>query len=596
MVSEPARALTMAPVPPQNLDAEESVLGAMMLSAAAIAAVTESTTLKAADFYRESHGRVFVAILSIYAKGEPVDAITVVDELDRNSHLEDAGGADRIHELASIVPAAANAAHYARIVVDMATLRALIRAGNDIARLGFDRPGDSDTLVNKAQGILERLAEHGTTSDLKPLWLEQALTEEIPETSEYVEGVLEAGVLFDIVGLPYLHKSAAALELAVKVAKGRGLFLGKYAIKAQAKVAYFWADDSRPQELKRIQAYAAANQLAGRNAEVAFYLNPGISLPDDLPAVRRQIREHGYRMVIFDSLYNFADFDFVKDTGAVKHLYTQLKRLCDEVEGLTIGLVDHASKPSDSNRDRDDSISSYGAVWKAAAVRCSIVVTKKGSSLFVSATGNNVKGFPRTPAYFNQERLELALAEENHVDPAREQRIDDAVLDYICRMPGRSTNQIQQAVKGRNADIKAAIVRLEAEEMIADTYKNTLLEEQETSSQPFGTTPDERTNFKKDSSSQPPGTRKVKTAWIPLNKAKKPRPDDRGTTPDEPLPDHGSFPTESSSQTSSLYVVEGGVGTNPQESPGTQTDNHQPPPIDEGQAPEPEPPALPDWA
>ena len=80
-MAAPAQALQTAPVPPQNLDAEESVLGAMMLSPLAIGAVTESTNLGAGDFYRESHGHVFKAILSLYAKGEPVDAITVVDEL-----------------------------------------------------------------------------------------------------------------------------------------------------------------------------------------------------------------------------------------------------------------------------------------------------------------------------------------------------------------------------------------------------------------------------------------------------------------------------------------------------------------------------------
>src|ERR1700759_5663508 len=100
----PAQALATAQVPPQNLDAEESVLGAMMLSPLAIGAVTESTALGAGDFYRESHGQVLRAIPSFYAKGEPVDAITVVDELDRSNALDAAGGPDRIHELAALVP------------------------------------------------------------------------------------------------------------------------------------------------------------------------------------------------------------------------------------------------------------------------------------------------------------------------------------------------------------------------------------------------------------------------------------------------------------------------------------------------------------
>src|SRR4051812_8503466 len=164
-MAAPAQALATATVPPQNLDAEESVLGAMMLSPVAIGAVTEATNLTAADFYRESHGHIYRAILALYAKGEPVDAITVVDELDRTSTLEAAGGAERVHELAALVPAAANASHYARIVSEMATLRGLIRAGNDIARLGFDRPGETIELVDRAESIVFDLSQQRVSTE-----------------------------------------------------------------------------------------------------------------------------------------------------------------------------------------------------------------------------------------------------------------------------------------------------------------------------------------------------------------------------------------------------------------------------------------------
>ena len=97
-----AEASPTAPVPPQNLDAEESVLGAMMLSPGAIGAVSE--VLTASDFYRASHGSIYKAALDLYAKGEPVDAITVVDELERRGELEEVGGRVRINELAALVP------------------------------------------------------------------------------------------------------------------------------------------------------------------------------------------------------------------------------------------------------------------------------------------------------------------------------------------------------------------------------------------------------------------------------------------------------------------------------------------------------------
>src|SRR5437899_6412128 len=135
-----------APVPPQNLEAEESVLGAMMLSPGAIGAVSE--VLDAGDFYRESHARIYRAALALYAKGEPVDAITLVDELEERGDLEDVGGRVRIHEVAALVPATANASHYARIVRETATLRGLIRAGDSIAKLGWERPGETTDLVD----------------------------------------------------------------------------------------------------------------------------------------------------------------------------------------------------------------------------------------------------------------------------------------------------------------------------------------------------------------------------------------------------------------------------------------------------------------
>src|ERR671927_513697 len=96
-------------VPPQSLEAEESVLGAMLLSPGAIGAVSE--VLDAGDFYRESHGKIYRAALALYAKGEPVDAITLVDQLEERGELEAVGGKERVHELAALVPAAGNAAH-----------------------------------------------------------------------------------------------------------------------------------------------------------------------------------------------------------------------------------------------------------------------------------------------------------------------------------------------------------------------------------------------------------------------------------------------------------------------------------------------------
>src|SRR5262249_60382006 len=110
----------------------------MLLSPGAIGAVTE--VIDGGDFYRESHAKIYRACLGLFARGEPVDAITVADELEERGELDAVGGRVRVHELARLVPASANAGHYARIVPEMAVLRGLISAGGESAPPRRGRP------------------------------------------------------------------------------------------------------------------------------------------------------------------------------------------------------------------------------------------------------------------------------------------------------------------------------------------------------------------------------------------------------------------------------------------------------------------------
>ena len=191
---EPGTAAAEPQVPPQNLDAEESVLGAMMLSPSAIAAVSEVLSPDGHEYYRESHAKVYRAALALYAKGEPVDAITLVDELDERGELEDVGGKVRIHELAALVPASANAGHYAQIVKEAATLRGLIRVGGEIARLGWERPGETPELVDRAEQILFDLSQEKATSEFSHI---ETL---LKESFERITQLYESGA--DVTGVP----------------------------------------------------------------------------------------------------------------------------------------------------------------------------------------------------------------------------------------------------------------------------------------------------------------------------------------------------------------------------------------------------------
>jgi replicative DNA helicase len=278
-VAQLAPVTATAPIPPQNLEAEESVLGAMMISPGAIGAVSE--ILDAGDFYRESHAKMYRAALALYAKGEPVDAITLVDELEERGELGDVGGRVRVHELAALVPATANAAHYAKIVREMATLRGLIRAGGEIARLGWERPGDAVDLVDRAEGVIFDLSQQRVTTEFSHI--ETLLKESFERiTALYEAGAdvtgtpsgfrdldritsgFQPGNLIIVAGRPSMGKSALVLCMAANLA-----------VRHNVPVALFTLEMSKAEVTQRLMcSEAKVESQRLRNGKLA---------PDDWP-------------------------------------------------------------------------------------------------------------------------------------------------------------------------------------------------------------------------------------------------------------------------------------------------------------------------
>jgi replicative DNA helicase len=259
----PVQELQAPTVPPQNLDAEESVLGAMMLSPGAIAAVSEILASDGREFYRESHAKIYRAALALYGKGEPVDAITLVDELDERGELEDVGGKVRIHELAALVPAAANSGHYARIVHESATLRGLIHVGGEIARLGWERPGDTTELVDRAEQILFELSQQRAKGEFTHI------EELLKESFERITALYESGA--DVTGVPSgfrdLDRITSGFQegnliiVAARPSMGKsGLALcvaANLAVRAATPVALFTLEMSKSEVTQRLMCSEA---------------------------------------------------------------------------------------------------------------------------------------------------------------------------------------------------------------------------------------------------------------------------------------------------------------------------------------------------
>ena len=158
-----------AHVPPQNLEAEESVLGAMMVSEAAMTPVILDVRLADDDFYRERHRLVFRAIKRLYERSEPVDALTVSELLTQQGELDEAGGSDAVSQLASTVPVPGNAGHYARIVKQNALLRRLLDASHTIQKSVHEREGEPRDLVERAERLLFKVAHEEQVEDFRVL-------------------------------------------------------------------------------------------------------------------------------------------------------------------------------------------------------------------------------------------------------------------------------------------------------------------------------------------------------------------------------------------------------------------------------------------
>ncbi|SEU33716.1 replicative DNA helicase [Nonomuraea wenchangensis] len=154
--------------PPHNIEAEQSVLGGMLLSKDAIADVVE--IIRADDFYRPAHQMVYEVITDLYGRGEPADAVTVFDELQKRGEMARVGGAAYLHTLTAVVPTAANAGYYAKIVREQAILRRLIEAGTRIVSYGYGGQNEEvDDLVDRAQAEIYKVTERRTSEDYAPL-------------------------------------------------------------------------------------------------------------------------------------------------------------------------------------------------------------------------------------------------------------------------------------------------------------------------------------------------------------------------------------------------------------------------------------------
>jgi replicative DNA helicase len=314
-------------VPPHSLEAEVSVLGAALLSRTAAIEVAE--ILHADDFYRSAHRAVFESVRELMARGEPVDPVTLLDHLAATGRLDEVGGANSVHELASSTPTAANAVHYARIVREKALLRRLIEAGTDIVRLGYEPTDDPVATVSEAESIMFQVAEQGTTgeaTELKDLLNESfAAIEKLAERGDDVTGLptgfrdldrLTAGFqpqnLIILAARPAMGKSSLALSVAHYVtaelrrpAVVFSLEMSKQEIVMRLLASEAMIDSGRIKTGRLEDSdWRKLGDALGKLSEAPLFIDdtPSINMMEIMSKSRRLKQRRGLDLIIIDYL------------------------------------------------------------------------------------------------------------------------------------------------------------------------------------------------------------------------------------------------------------------------------------------------------
>ena len=352
-------------LPPQNLEAEQSVLGSMMLSKDAMADVIEA--VRSDDFYKPAHETVFEVAVKLYNSGDPVDALTVSAELQRMGELSRVGGAEYLHTLIASVPSAASAGYYARIVREQAILRKLVEAGTRIANLGYAGEGaEVDQIVDAASSEIFAVTERRNSEDYLAIGeiMERTL-EEVDAASardgsmlgvptgfrdlDDLTGGLQGGQMVVIAARPAVGKSTLGLDIARSCAidhnKTAVIFslemsreeITKRMLSAEAKVklSSLTKGPMGPSEWERLA------QTAAKVAKAPLFIDdsPNMSLMEIRAKCRRLKQQHDLKLIVVDYLQLMTSGRKVESRQQeVSEFSRALKLLAKEVDAPVIAI------------------------------------------------------------------------------------------------------------------------------------------------------------------------------------------------------------------------------------------------------------------
>ena len=369
-------------MPPQDLEAEQSVLGAMLISKDAIADVVE--VLRGVDFYRPAHELVYDAVLDLYGRGEPADAVTVADELGKRGEIDRVGGASYLHDLLASVSVAANAGYYAEIVREKAILRRLVDASVRIGQMSYAAEGDVTDIVDRAQAEVYAVTDRRASEDYK------SLSELMQPTMDEIEAIgsrggqmagvptgfadlddltngLHPGQLVIVAGRPGGGKSTLALDMARSASIRHGLTSAIFSLEmsqieitmrllsaeASVPLAHIRHSTLSDGDWERIAA------VMGRTAAAPMFIDdsPNLTMMEIRAKARRLRQRHNLGLVVIDYIQLMTSGKKVESRQLeVSEFSRQLKLLAKEL-GIPVVALSQLNRGPEQRTDKKPMLS-----------------------------------------------------------------------------------------------------------------------------------------------------------------------------------------------------------------------------------------------
>ncbi len=391
---------TAAKIPPQNLEAEQSVLGSILLKDKSLTSVLE--ILGATDFYRNSHKLIFEAMVELFEKNEPQDLVTVTNLLKDKNQLEEIGGASYLATLTSIVPVTVNIGSYARIIRQKAILRNLIQVNTEIATRCYDEQGDVDNLVDEAEQAIFLIAGSKAGQTFAPLKniIPTAFqtVEKLFKRQEFITGVptgyleidkmtagLQPSDLIILAGRPSMGKTAFAMNIAQHAALVEKIGVGIFSLEmskeqlAMRLLSSVGRIDSHRIRTGKLHTddWPKLTRAVGMLSEAPIYIDdtPAISILEMRAKIRRLASQNDIGMILVDYLQLMRGRSTIENrTQEISEISRSLKALAKEykVPILALSQLNRGLESRTDKRPMMADLRESGAIEQDADVICFI--------------------------------------------------------------------------------------------------------------------------------------------------------------------------------------------------------------------------------